>query len=50
MRPPRPLPQSPAPLIPHYGGKTFNGIQTFPGQSPFGMNGRFVYGKVTVRF
>jgi hypothetical protein len=27
---------------------SFNGIQTFPSQSPFGMNGRAVY--VRVRF
>jgi iron complex outermembrane receptor protein len=29
---------------------SFSGIQTFPSQSPFGMNGRFLYGRVTVRF
>ncbi|MEP6919420.1 MAG: TonB-dependent receptor, partial [Acidobacteriota bacterium] len=26
---------------------SFNGIQTFPSQSPFGMNGRSIYGRVT---
>jgi iron complex outermembrane recepter protein len=25
---------------------SFNGIQTFPSQSPFGMNGRMVYGRI----
>ncbi|HEY7512227.1 MAG TPA: TonB-dependent receptor, partial [Vicinamibacteria bacterium] len=29
---------------------SFNGIQTYPSHSPFGMNGRFVYGRLTVRF
>jgi iron complex outermembrane receptor protein len=29
---------------------SFNGIQTYPSQSPFGMNGRFVYGRVTFKF
>ena len=24
---------------------SFNGIQTFPSQSPFGMNGRAIYGR-----
>jgi iron complex outermembrane receptor protein len=28
---------------------SFNGIQTFPSQSPFGMNGRSIYGRVTWR-
>lgn len=28
---------------------SFNGIQTFPSHSPFGMNGRFLYGRVTLR-
>ena len=26
---------------------SFNGIQTYPSHSPFGMNGRFVYGRVS---
>ncbi len=26
---------------------SFNGIQTFPSQSPFGMNGRAIYGRVS---
>ena len=26
---------------------SFNGIQTFPSQSPFGMNGRTVYGRIS---
>jgi outer membrane receptor protein involved in Fe transport len=25
---------------------SFNGIQTFPSQSPFGMNGRTLYGRI----
>ena len=25
---------------------SFNGIQTFPSQSPFGMNGRTIYGRL----
>jgi hypothetical protein len=25
---------------------SFNGIQTFPSQSPFGMNGRTLYAKI----
>ena len=29
---------------------SFNGIQTYPSHSPFGMNGRFVYGRVTFKF
>jgi iron complex outermembrane receptor protein len=29
---------------------SFSGIQTFPSQSPFGMNGRFLYGRITYRF
>jgi iron complex outermembrane receptor protein len=29
---------------------SFNGIQTYPSHSPFGMNGRFVYGRMTIRF
>jgi iron complex outermembrane receptor protein len=29
---------------------SFNGIQTYPSHSPFGMNGRFVYGRLTYRF
>jgi iron complex outermembrane receptor protein len=29
---------------------SFNGIQTYPGHSPFGMNGRFLYGRVTLKF
>jgi iron complex outermembrane receptor protein len=29
---------------------SFNGIQTFPSQSPFGMNGRTVYARVARRF
>jgi len=28
---------------------SFNGIQTFPSQSPFGMNGRTIYGRVAWR-
>ena len=28
---------------------SFNGIQTFPSQSPFGMNGRVVYGRIVVK-
>ncbi len=28
----------------------FNGIFTYPSHSPFGMNGRFVYGRVSYRF
>jgi len=27
---------------------SFNGIQTFPSQSPFGMNGRAVYGRMVL--
>ena len=27
---------------------SFNGIQTYPSHSPFGMNGRFLYGRVSV--
>jgi iron complex outermembrane recepter protein len=29
---------------------SFNGIQTFPGQSPFGMNGRTLYGRIAYSF
>ena len=29
---------------------SFFGIQTYPGHSPFGMNGRFAYGRVTLKF
>ena len=29
---------------------SFNGIQTFPSHSPFGMNGRSLYGRVGVTF
>lgn len=29
---------------------SFNGIQTFPSHAPSGMNGRALYGKLTVRF
>jgi iron complex outermembrane receptor protein len=29
---------------------SFSGIQTYPSHSPFGMNGRFVYGRLTVKF
>ena len=29
---------------------SFNGIQTFPSQSPFGMNGRTLYGRIGWRF
>ena len=29
---------------------SFNGIQTFPSHSPFGMNGRAVYGRLGVTF
>ncbi|MEO7274401.1 MAG: TonB-dependent receptor [Vicinamibacterales bacterium] len=29
---------------------SFNGIQTFPSHSPFGMNGRTAYGRVAVTF
>jgi iron complex outermembrane receptor protein len=29
---------------------SFNGIQVYPSHSPFGMNGRFVYGRVTFKF
>ena len=29
---------------------SFNGIQTFPSHSPFGMNGRAVYGRLAVTF
>ena len=29
---------------------SFNGIQTFPSHSPFGMNGRSVYGRIMYRF
>ena len=29
---------------------SFNGIQTYPGHSPFGMNGRFLYGRVSLKF
>ena len=25
---------------------SFNGIQTFPSQSPFGMNGRTIYARI----
>ncbi len=28
---------------------SFSGIQTFPSHSPFGMNGRFLYGRVSLR-
>jgi iron complex outermembrane receptor protein len=28
---------------------SFNGIQTFPSQSPFGMNGRAIYGRISVK-
>jgi iron complex outermembrane receptor protein len=27
---------------------SFNGIQTFPSHSPFGMNGRTIYGRVVL--
>ena len=27
-----------------------NGIFTYPSHSPFGMNGRFLYSRLTVRF
>ncbi|HZM52975.1 MAG TPA: TonB-dependent receptor, partial [Vicinamibacteria bacterium] len=29
---------------------SFNGIQTYPSHSPFGMNGRFLYGRVSLKF
>ncbi len=29
---------------------SFNGIQVYPGHSPFGFNGRFLYARVTVKF
>jgi iron complex outermembrane receptor protein len=29
---------------------SFNGIQVYPSHSPFGMNGRFLYGRLTYRF
>jgi len=29
---------------------SFNGIQTFPSQSPFGMNGRAIYARIGRRF
>jgi iron complex outermembrane receptor protein len=29
---------------------SFNGIQTFPSQSPFGMNGRALYARMGVTF
>jgi len=29
---------------------SFNGIQTFPGHSPFGMNGRTLYGRIAYSF
>jgi iron complex outermembrane receptor protein len=29
---------------------SFNGIQTYPSHSPFGMNGRFLYGRLTLKF
>jgi iron complex outermembrane receptor protein len=29
---------------------SFNGIQTFPGHSPFGMNGRTLYGRIAYAF
>jgi iron complex outermembrane receptor protein len=29
---------------------SFNGIQTFPSHAPFGMNGRFVYARLSVKF
>lgn len=29
---------------------SFNGIQTFPSHSPFGMNGRFLYVKVALKY
>jgi iron complex outermembrane receptor protein len=29
---------------------SFSGIQTFPSHAPSGMNGRFIYGKVTYKF
>ncbi len=28
---------------------SFNGIQTFPSQSPFGMNGRSLYARLVIR-
>jgi iron complex outermembrane receptor protein len=31
-------------------GNSFNGIQTFPGHSPFGMNGRTLYGRIAYSF
>ena len=29
---------------------SFNGIQTFPSQSPFGMNGRAIYARIRRKF
>ena len=29
---------------------SFNGIQTFPSHSPFGMNGRAIYARIGRRF
>jgi hypothetical protein len=29
---------------------SFNGIQTYPSPSPSGMNGRFLYGRLTLKF
>lgn len=34
----------------HDDGNSFNGIQTFPEHSSFGMNGRTLYGRIAYSF
>lgn len=40
-------PLTPSPTV---GGNSFFGINRFSGQSPFGFNGRFLYGRLTLDF